>query len=295
MNLAKTFRKRDNVAYLLILPNVLIYLVFILLPLARSFLLSFTDYNLFNSHFVGFANYIELFKDNLFLISFKNTIIYSVFTILPSMVIGLMLAIALNGKVVGAKAFRTIFYMPNVISVICASMAWSYIYDSSNGILNKMLLAVGLPQQAWLMNPSLALPAVIVMSIWQSQGYNMIVYLSGLQSIPEYLYEAAMIDGASKVRQFFKITLPMLAPTTFFIFVMATISSFQVFGQIYSMTNGGPMNATSTLVFQIYQNAFINYKMGYASAIAVVLFLMTLIITLINFKSGNQGGDGDIG
>lgn len=283
--------ERDNIAYIFLLPNFIIYGSFVLIPLLQTFYLSFTDFNLFEKNWVGFDNYLELLKDDKFHQAVVNTFKYTMGTIFISMGLGLALAIALNGNIPGKKAFRTVFYLPNIVSVVVSAMAWLYIYNPNNGILNIILESVGLPTRRWLIDVDLALWCIVLMSIWASMGYNMIVYLAGLQGIPKYLYEAAEIDGANKMLQFRKITFPMLAPTTFFLLVMVFIHSFQVFGQVYIMTNGGPMNTTTTIVHQIYNNGFEGYKMGYASAQAVFLLVVTLLVTLLNFRYGNRGGD----
>lgn len=170
--------------------------------------------------------------------------------------------------------------------MVAVSMAWLYLFDTNNGILNRLLDVVGLGPVGWVTSSSTALLSVAIMSIWNSTGYNMILFLSGLQSIPEYLYEAASIDGATRWQKFRKITIPQLAPTTFFVFVMACINSFQVFGQVLIVTNGGPLNSTTTIAHQIYKNGFEYYKMGYASSQAVILLIIISLITLVNFKYG---------
>lgn len=281
----------DNIGYLFLLPNFLIYGLFILVPLLYSVFYSFTNFNLFEWEFVGLRNYKFMFNDDHFIKALMNTAKYTVGSIFISMILGLFLAISLNSDIWGKKIFRPLFFIPNTVSVIAASMAWLYIYNNNVGILNIFLSSIGLPKRNWLLDIDLALNSIIVVGIWASMGYNMIVYLAGLQTIPGYLYEAARIDGASGIRQFFSITLPMLAPTTFFLFVMGTIRSFQVFGQVYAMTNGGPMNSTTTIVHQIYLNGFEGYKMGYASAQAVFLLIATILITMLTFKYGSQSGE----
>jgi ABC-type sugar transport system permease subunit len=173
-------------------------------------------------------------------------------------------------------------------------MAWLYIYNPNSGVLNYLIQVFGGSPQNWLLDIKRALWCIIAMGIWSTMGYNMIVFTAGLQGIPEHLYEAARIDGAGVWKQFIHITLPMLAPTTFFLFVMSVIGSFQVFGQVYTMTNGGPMNATTTIVHQIYQNGFEGYKMGYASAQAVFLLFITTTVTLLTFKYGDSGKDREL-
>ena len=208
------------------------------------------------------------------------------------MVIGLALALALNKKCRGKGLFRTLFYMPNVLSVVAISMAWIYMFDTNSGIINRLLELMSLGKVQWLTNSSYALASVCIVGVWFTCGYDMVLFLSGLQSIPAHLYEAASIDGANVWQKFWNITLPQLRPTTFFIFVMACINSFQVFGQVYILTGGGPSNATTTLAHQIYKNGFELYHMGYASAEAVVLMLLILAITAVNMAV-NKGGEAD--
>jgi ABC-type sugar transport system permease subunit len=255
--------------------------------------LGFTDYNLMNApKWIGIQNYLQIFQDENFITALVNTFYFSMFTIFPSMALGLIVAVLLNTKLLKGKPFfRACYYMPNIISMVAASMVWLWIYDPGHGLLNNILTALKMETKDWLFDPFLAMPSIIVVNIWNALGYNMIIYLAGLQGIPDYLYEAATVDGASKIRQFFTITIPMIKPITFFLFVMACIKSFQVFDQVFIMTNGGPVNATTTIVHQIYQNAFQYNKMGYASGMALILLLITTTITLMNFKYGNQESD----
>lgn len=278
----------QNVGYLLIAPAFLIYGLFVLVPIAVTIGMSFTDFNLKTFSFVGFQNYIDLFSDNVFVKSLLNTVLYSVITIPISMALGLALASLLNQKLRGRGFFRTLFYMPNIFSMVAVSMAWLYLFDTNNGILNRILDIFGIAPIGWVTSSSTALLSIVIMSVWNTTGYNMILFLSGLLSIPEYLYEAASIDGATRFRKFVNITIPQLAPTTFFVFVMACINSFQVFGQVLIVTNGGPLNSTTTIAHQIYKNGFEYYKMGYASSQAVILLVIILLITLVNFKYGRS-------
>ena len=280
----------QNVGYLLIAPAFLIYGLFVLVPIAVTIGMSFTDFNLKTFSFVGFQNYIDLFSDNVFVKSLLNTVLYSVITIPISMALGLALASLLNQKLRGRGFFRTLFYMPNIFSMVAVSMAWLYLFDTNNGILNRILDIFGIAPIGWVTSSSTALLSIVIMSVWNTTGYNMILFLSGLLSIPEYLYEAASIDGATRFRKFVNITIPQLAPTTFFVFVMACINSFQVFGQVLIVTNGGPLNSTTTIAHQIYKNGFEYYKMGYASSQAVILLIIILLITLVNFKYGRSSG-----
>ena len=275
--------KKQNAAYL-----------FILIPVIWTIVMSFTDYDLNRANFIGIENYKTLFGDAIFKQSIGNTLYYCLLAIVPGMILGLLLALLLNQKIKGRGGFRTLFYLPNIFSMVAVSMAWLYLYDTTAGILNKFLRDIGMRAVPWISSTSMAMISVALMSIWNVTGYNMILFLSGLQGIPDYLYEAASIDGANAWEKFWKITLPMLRPTTFFVFVMACINSFQVFGQVLIVTNGGPMNSTTTIAHQIYKNGFEYYKMGYASAQAVVLMVIIFVITLINLRYG-KGDENDIG
>lgn len=286
--------EQHNSAYLLILPSYLIYAVFTLIPIGWTIAMSFTDYNLQTANFIGLQNYTKIFTDSLFLSSIWHTVQYSIMTIPVAMALGLLLAVLLNRAIPGRSFFRTVFYMPNVLSMVALSMAWLYLYDTNSGILNRIVNSLGFSSIPWLSDSGMAMISIAITSIWGTMGYNMVVFLSGLQSIPEHLYEAASIDGANAWHKFTKITLPMLSPTTFFIFVMACIRSFQVFGQVLILTNGGPLNSTTTIAHQIYRNGFEFYEMGYASSQAVVLLLIILFITIVNMRFG-KGEENDIG
>ena len=293
---AATFkRNRDYVGYLMIAPAYSIYFLFIVVPILTGFYYSFTNYDFYKTKdFIGLRNYIGVFGDALFRQSLANTLIYSLCTIVPIMVMGMILAVLLNKNITGRRFYRSVLYIPNVTSMVAISMIWLWIYDPTYGILNRMMKIIGAEPVQWLFNPKTAMGCVIIMSIWRGIGYNMVVYLAGLQSIPQSLYEAAKVDGASGLRQFFTITIPMLKPTTFFLFVTGCVGSFMVFEQVNILTSGGPLNTTTTIVHQIYLNAFQNFRMGYASAMAMVLLVITAAITMINFKYGNQGNDLDI-
>lgn len=280
----------------MITPAVLVYLLFVFAPVVFGFVYSFTNYNFSGRfQFVGFKNYYYLTQDPNFLRSVLNTFAYAIFTIFPQLIIGFLLAVAFNNKMMpGKSAFRAAIYLPNVTSMVAISMVWLWIYDPTLGVLNRMIVALGLTPVSWLGDPHTALGALIVMAVWRSLGFNMIVDLAGLQNIPASLYEAAMLDGASPARRLLSITVPMMAPTTFFLLVINTINSFMVFEQVQIMTQGGPLNSTTTVVHQIYLDAFQDFRMGYAMAMAMVLFLIVVIITLLNFRFGNRGGDVEV-
>lgn len=270
--------------YLFISPWIVGFLIFTFGPLIASIFLSFTKWDIFTApEFVGMANYTKLFADPLFKKSLYNTFYYAIFSIPLGMAGGLYLAILLNQKVKGLPIFRTLFYLPSVTSGVAVALLWKWIFNPEFGIANLILNWFGLPSLQWLSSSQWSMPALIIMSLWGIGG-GMLIYLAGLQGIPQQLYEAAELDGAGWWSCFFKITLPMLSPTLFFQLIMGIIGSFQVFTQVYVMTQGGPANATLVYVLYLYQNAFQWWKMGYASALAWVLFAIVLIFTLIQFK-----------
>ncbi|MDF2960300.1 MAG: binding-protein-dependent transport system inner rane component [Paenibacillus sp.] len=285
----KTVRlDEDRIGYLLIAPFYFFLLVFVLIPILMNLYLSFTNYDLTNADWVGLKNYWNLLEDTFFHVALKNTFVYTFFTLLLTMGLGLMLALVLNRKLLGLSFLRTGFFMPHITSMVAVSMIWLWIYEPSHGLANSFLSQLGLTKIQWLYDESWAMPSVILMSVWKYVGYNMVIYLAGLQSIPRDLYEASAVDGAGPVRQFFKVTLPMLTPVTFFLFITGLINNFNVFEQIQILTNGGPMNSTTTLVHQIYNRAFNEFQMGYAASLSMVLLAIIAFITIVNFKYGSQ-------
>ncbi|MCR8633183.1 carbohydrate ABC transporter permease [Paenibacillus radicis (ex Xue et al. 2023)] len=278
----------DRIGYVLIAPFYFFLLVFVLIPILVNLYLSFTNYDLSNADWVGLKNYRILLSDQFFHIALKNTFVYTILTLLFCMVIGLMLALVLNRKLIGLSFLRTGFFMPHITSMVAVSMIWLWIYEPSHGLANSFLDVLGIKKIEWLYNENWAMPAVIFMSIWKLVGYNMVIYLAGLQSIPKDLYEASSVDGAGPKIQFFKVTLPMLTPVTFFLFITGLIHNFNAFEQIQILTHGGPMNSTTTLVHQIYNRAFTEFQMGYAAALSMILLFIIAFITLANFKYGSQ-------
>lgn len=265
---------------------MVIFGVFTLLPVAIALYLSLTNYDVFTRlDWVGGANYQDVFDDEFFWRALINTTTYTAWTIPLSMAIGLGLALLLNQKLRGLGIYRTIYYVPVVTSMVAVAMIWIQLFDPLYGVISNSLDAIGIRGIDWLGDPNLAMPSVIVVSVWKVIGWNMLIYLAGLQGIPEYLKEAAAIDGANRWQSFFKITLPLLQPTTFFIFVTSLIGAFQVFDQVYVMTGGGPANATTTLVHQIYNAAFKALDMGYAAAMSFVLFGIILLISLLSMRA----------
>jgi len=265
---------------------MVIFGVFTLLPVAIALYLSLTNYDVFTRlDWVGAANYQDVFDDEFFWRALVNTTTYTAWTIPLSMAIGLGLALLLNQKLRGLGIYRTIYYVPVVTSMVAVAMIWIQLFDPLYGAISNSLEAIGIRGIDWLGDPNLAMPSVIVVSVWKVIGWNMLIYLAGLQGIPEYLKEAAAIDGATRWQSFVKITLPLLQPTSFFIFVTSLIGAFQVFDQVYVMTGGGPANATTTLVQQIYNAAFKALDMGYAAAMSFVLFGIILVISLFSIRA----------
>lgn len=285
----------DREAYLMILPAYTIFAVFILIPIGMVLYYSFTNYNLYSApDFVGLKNYMKAFHDKDFIVSVKNTLVYAGFTLTLQLSLGLLLAVLLYRKSALIPVFRTAIYLPHVMSMVCAAMVWLWIYDPNFGLLNMLMKALGLQTQKWLLDPKLAMGCVILVSVWKGMGYSMVIFLSGLIGIPSNLYEAAKLDGAGAWQRFVHITWPMLQPTTFFLVVTGIVNCFAVFEQVNILTNGGPLKKTTTVVHQIYQNAFLEFKMGYASAQSVLLLAFSLLVTMLVFKKGNKGQDVDV-
>ena len=218
-----------------------------------------------------------------------NTSIYTFFTVPVAMAIALLIALMLNTRLAGRAIFRTAIFIPQVTATIAVALVWLWIYDPRSGLANAVLSFLGLDGPAWLSSTDWAMPAVIVVGIWQGIGLKMLIYLAALQSLPTDLYEAASVDGASKVRQFFSLTLPLLRPATFFVFVTSVIGAFQSFDQVYILTDGGPANSTTMMTYEIYKSAFREFRMGYACAQSLVLFALLLFLTLLNRRI--TGGD----
>jgi multiple sugar transport system permease protein len=279
-------RRQAVAGYLFVAPAMGIFFVFTLVPVAYALFLSFTNYDVFTKmDWVGVANYQDVFEDELFWRAFWNTTTYTAWSIPISMGIGLGLALLLNQKLKGLGVYRTLYYVPVVTSMVAVAMIWIQLFDPLYGVISNAFEAIGIRGINWLGDPNLAMPSIIAVSVWKVIGWNMLIYLAGLQGIPEYLKEAAAIDGANLWQSFWKITLPLLQPTTFFIFVTSLIGAFQVFDQVYVMTGGGPAGATTTLVHQIYNAAFKALDMGYAAAMSFVLFGIILVVSLFSIRA----------
>jgi multiple sugar transport system permease protein len=282
---------KSSAAYLFLTPALSAIFVFFFIPVIAAFVISFTDFDIYaiNSYgtarFIGFSNYIALFNDDLFWTALKNTFYFVIAAGPLSIAVSLSAAILLTSKLVRFKSlFRLTYFIPVVTTLVAVAIVWRFIYHPRFGLLNYFLSFLGVSEIDWLGDPNWAMPAIILMSVWKNFGYNMIIFIAGLQNIPEELYEAATIDGASGWQKFKKITLPMLAPTTLFISIITMIGFFQLFAEPYIMTQGGPLNSTLSIVQYMYQEGFRWWNMGYSAAIAFVLFLIIFIGTLVQFK-----------
>ncbi len=272
-------------------PTLLITLVFFILPVIFSFYLSFHHWNILkpDKPFVGLDNYRRMFATDEFWAALKNTVLYTIGVVPIGAMISLLLALLLNQKIRGLYFYRTAYFMPVITSTIVVAVVWTWIYNPYYGLINIVLKMFKLPQPGWLVDPEWALPAIIIMSIWKNMGYHMVIFLAGLQNIPQVYYEAAAIDGAGRLAQFRYITWPMLRPTTALVLMTSIIFSFQVFGPVYVMTGGGPMRRTTVLLYYIYQRGFEFKEMGYASAVAWVLFFIIFAVTLVQFRYSRRG------
>lgn len=276
---------RRMVPYLFLLPSFIPLILFSLIPFVQGLYFSLTDYPLLKSpEFIGLRNFERLADDPLFNASLRNTLLYMVATVILRIIIGLALAVVLNSQLRGRVIFRAIFYLPVIAPLVTVSVVWRIIFDTYSGVLNAALDVIGIAPIPWLTSTDWAMPAIIIMSVWKTFGWNIVVFLAGLQGIPPTLQEAALIDGASTWKSFRHVTLPLLRPTILLAVVTSTISASQVFDQVYVMTGGGPGYSTMTLGQMVYTAGFQDYEMGYASAVAMVLLLITLVFTLVQFK-----------
>lgn len=284
-----TLRKHRSLwGYFFIAPQLIGLIGFSLIPLVFAFVLGFMNWDGFGEKtFVGFDNFIGQLTNPIFWQSMWNTVLYTMLYIPLGVTISLLLALALN-KIRGKEIYRVFFFMPVVTSSVSIGVIWMWIMNGDFGILNQILGVIGISGPQWLTNTSLVMISIAILSVWWQVGFNMVIFLAGLQGISKSYYEAADIDGATKFQKFKYITLPMLSPTTFFVTIMAVISSFQVFDQAFVMTSGGPAKASYTVVYHIYESAFVKFQMGEASAVAIILFVIIMIFTLIQFKFSNR-------
>lgn len=276
-------RREAITGYIFASPWIIGFVLFTAYPIVASIIYSFMDYNILETpRWIGIKNYIDLINDRTFWLSLGNTCYYVIFSVPLNMIIGLSIALLLSMDIKGIAVYRTLYYMPSIVPLVASSVLWSWIFNPNFGILTHTVRLLGLTPPAWLSDPKWAKPSLIIMSLWGAGG-GMIIYLAGLKNIPRTYYEAAELDGASVWRKFIHVTLPMLSPTLFFQLIMGLIGSFQVFTQAFVMTGGGPNESTLFYVLYLYRNAFQFWKMGYASAMAWVLFVIIMFLTWLNF------------
>lgn len=281
-----TFQKEALEGYLFISPWIIGFLIFVAGPMIALVYLSFTRWDLVGDpRWVGLRNYQRLFSDPLFIQSLKVTIVYGLGRVPLGILVALGAALLLNQNVRYVGIWRVIYYMPVVLPSVAVSLVWMWIYNPRYGVLNGFIESVlGIPGPRWLDNPVLVLPSLMVMAVWVAAGRNMIIYLSGLQGISQELYDASAIDGASSRHRFWRITLPLLTPVIFFNLVTGMIDTFKLFTQAYVMTEGGPRNASLFFTYYLYQIGFQQFRMGYASAMAIVVFIIIMALTLLVFR-----------
>ncbi len=288
MNKKKSLtRRKQLVAYSFILPNLLGFFIFTFVPIVFSLLLSFCEWNSGGDiKFVGLDNFIQMFtRDKSFWISLKNTIYYTVVTVPVTLGLALFLAILMNKPLKGRVFFRSVLFFPYVASLVAIAVVWMALFNPDRGPINSILMAIGIQNPPrWAASTTWAMPTIIGLTVWKGMGYYMVVYLAALQGVSRDLYEAASLDGANKWQQFTNITWPCVTPTTFYILMMLVVATFKSYDIMYITTQGGPGEATKVLAYHIYNTAFVSSKFGYASAIAMVLLAIIIVITLTQFK-----------
>jgi multiple sugar transport system permease protein len=278
-------------AYVFLAPALFLIGVFFFLPVVGALVLSVTDFDIYgiadpgNVRFVGLANYARLLETPLFWIALRNTFYFALVGGPLSIAVSLAAALLVSARAVRFRTFfRTVYFAPFVTTLVAVAIVWRYLYHTRYGLLNYGLGFLGIDPVDWLGDPRWAMPAIILMAVWKNFGYNMLIFIAGLQSIPEELYEAARIDGASALRRFWHVTLPSLGPTLLFVSIITMIGYFQLFAEPYVMTQGGPLRATTSVVLFMYEEGFRWWRMGFAAAIAFVLFFIIMVATLIQFR-----------
>ena len=281
----RTAKSRSAVTgYLFILPFILGFLLWFLVPALTAVWLTFFDWNMIRDPiYIGLENFKEIFRDKLFVQSLKATAYYTVGSVPVSLVVAFLLALLLNTKVRGMAVFRTIFYLPSIVPAVANAVLWNFVFNTEFGLVNALLRALGLRKIMWFQDPKWAMPALIIMSLW-GLGYGVVIYLAGLQGIPEVLYEAAEIDGAGRWAKLRSVTIPLMSPVIFFNLIMGIIGSFQVFTAGFLITGGGPQNSTLFYVLYTYRTGIQYFDMGYAAVLAWILFFIILGLTLLIFR-----------
>lgn len=291
-----TLEKQNSLmGYCMISPIMIGIALFAVLPVLFSFYISFHEWDMLHEQqWIGLENYINIFSDKMLGIISKNTFVYCIIAIPGAIVFGLLLALAMNARIKGVALYRTAFFMPNITTTVAVCIVWSWLYNKDYGLFNNILNMLGLPSIKWITSKTMAMPSIAIMSVWQAMGYDMILLTAGLKAIDGTYYEAAQIDGANGWQSFWRITLPMLTPTLFFLVVTHCISYIQMFDAAFIMTEGGPGHATRTFAMQIYNTAFEYFRMGEAASYAWVLFAIVFVITIIQFKLQNKWVNYDV-
>lgn len=297
INTAKTKKKLSKeglTGLIFIAPAVILLFVFLFIPFIMTIGYSFTNYNLLKpseSAFVGLKNFIRLTQDTVFMKSIINTFVFAILVVPIQVCLALGLALLINRKLKGISVYRLAFFAPTVLSLVVVSILWTYIYNPNNGLLNSLLGSIGIGPFQFLNDPRTAMVCIVILSAWQGCGFQMMIFLAGLQDIPEYLYEAAAVDGAKGWSIFWNVTIPGLRNILVFISLSIVVSAFQLIIQPMMMTAGGPQNSTMTIVYEIYQTGFKYNKIGYGSAMAVVFTVLVLVLTLIQNKVTNKSNE----
>ena len=278
--------KNLGIICLFVLPAFIPLCVFWLYPICKAIWISFTNSDFMSPTYqiVGLENYLSVFQDSRFYEALINTIVFTVGTLVPTIVFGLLLALALSKKIHGSEVLKFIIFSPWITPTVAISIVWTWIFQPNNGLANQILNFFSLPGLKWISSSQTAMLSVIIVTVWKSLGYAMIFYLSALEKVPKDLYEASSIDGAHGIRQFFDITLPSISPTTFFLTIITMINSLQAYDQIQILTQGGPSGSTRTLLYMYYQLGFQEFSMGKASAIAVIMMIITVALSIFQFK-----------
>jgi multiple sugar transport system permease protein len=281
----KTILNDTPYAVVMLSPNIILFFTFMLFPIIWTFVMSLSKYDLITPmQFIGITNFINIFKDEVALQCLRNTVAFTFITVPVGLVLSLFLAVLLDSGILFKKIYRAAFFLPSITSWVAIAVVWQWLYNPEFGLINYFLSFFGVPSIQWLTTSKLSLISVCIVCIWKNAGYGMLLFLAGLQSISSVYYEAGELDGANPLQQLIHITIPLLTPTTFFVFVTSIIGSFQTFDIINLMTKGGPGRSSSLLAHYLYQTAFKYMKMGYASALAYLLFFVIMVITIINMQ-----------
>ncbi len=285
---SKFMRNESKYFYIFVAPWIIGFIIFTLYPIIASFFYSLTRYDVINSAiFIGFRNYIDLFNDELFWRSISATLYYTLLSVPIGLILSMIFALLINQKIPAKGFFRTVMYLPSMISGVAMSLLWMWVFNPQIGMFNYILSLIGINGPLWLLDKNWAMPALIIMSFW-GMGTGMVIFLAALQCVPTYLYEAAILDGTNPWHRFWHVTFPMISPVFLFQMIMGLINSFQVFTQAYVMTRGGPYYSTLFYVYYLHQNAFRNFRMGYASAMAWILLVVVMLLTYIIMQLSNR-------